>query len=76
MKKLCIGDIARANTNTSIKKANVKVGDIVEVEVPWEKWKRYLCLVLELSDKKMKLYSFEKKETQVWSRYVKCYSIL
>jgi hypothetical protein len=76
MKKLCIGDIARANTSTSIKKANVKVGDIVKVEVPWDEWKSHMCLVLELSSRTMKLYSFEKKETQIWSRYVKCRTIL
>lgn len=76
MKKLCIGDIARANTNTSITKANVKVGDIVKVEVPWDEWKSHTCLVLEISSRTMKLYSFEKKETQIWSRYVKCRTML
>jgi hypothetical protein len=76
MKKLCIGDIARANTNTTVIKANVNVGDIVEVEVPWDKWKKHVCLVLKISSRTMKLYSFEKKETQTWSRYVKCRTIL
>ena len=65
-------DLATARIKTSDIKADVALGDLIEVIAPFEIGKNMIGIVVEVDDNYMTLYHGKLKKNIIWSRRVKC----